>query len=234
MESEMKFSTMVLGAALLALPTGANATGVNLITNGDFSSGDFSGWTLFTQPSYGTLGTRPLPEVTSFDVTGSGASTAAHFEVGQAPYTAYGVQAGGGLRQSFTTTEAGTLSFSADIAATGTPYGQNGAGGLFTVSLNGIAVASYDFGAIAQNATERSTLNFTALVGIGLQNLEILVTRPYTAFYVGQYIDNISAIEQTTGATATPLPAALPLCATGLAGLGLLGWRRRSKANAAA
>jgi hypothetical protein len=28
---------------------------------------------------------------------------------------------------------------------------------------------------------------------------------------------------------ATPLPAALPLFATGLGALGLLGWRRRSK-----
>src|SRR5262249_14911127 len=34
-------------------------------------------------------------------------------------------------------------------------------------------------------------------------------------------------------ATATPLPAAFPLFATGLAGLGLLGWRRR-KAQAVA
>jgi hypothetical protein len=34
--------------------------------------------------------------------------------------------------------------------------------------------------------------------------------------------------------TATPLPAALPLFATGLGGLGLLGWRRKRKAQAAA
>jgi hypothetical protein len=31
----------------------------------------------------------------------------------------------------------------------------------------------------------------------------------------------------------TPLPAALPLFATGLGGLGLLGWRRKRKASAA-
>ena len=35
-------------------------------------------------------------------------------------------------------------------------------------------------------------------------------------------------------ATTTPLPAALPLFATGLGGLGLLGWRRKRKAQAAA
>jgi hypothetical protein len=33
---------------------------------------------------------------------------------------------------------------------------------------------------------------------------------------------------------ATPLPAALPLFATGLGGLGLLGWRRKRKARARA
>jgi hypothetical protein len=36
------------------------------------------------------------------------------------------------------------------------------------------------------------------------------------------------------GGFATPLPAALPLFATGLGGLGLLGWRRKRKAAAAA
>ena len=33
--------------------------------------------------------------------------------------------------------------------------------------------------------------------------------------------------------TVTPLPAALPLFATGLGGLGLLGWRKKRKAQAA-
>jgi hypothetical protein len=35
-----------------------------------------------------------------------------------------------------------------------------------------------------------------------------------------------------TFSSATPLPAALPLFATGLGGLGLLGWRRKRKAQA--
>ena len=37
-----------------------------------------------------------------------------------------------------------------------------------------------------------------------------------------------------TGTATTPLPAALPLFATGLGGLGLLGWRRKRKAQAVA
>ena len=35
----------------------------------------------------------------------------------------------------------------------------------------------------------------------------------------------------TVNSAATPLPAALPLFATGLGGLGLLGWRRKRKAR---
>jgi len=44
---------------------------------------------------------------------------------------------------------------------------------------------------------------------------------------VGFYTDATLGFETTA---ATPLPAALPLFATGLGGLGLLGWRRKRKA----
>jgi hypothetical protein len=43
------------------------------------------------------------------------------------------------------------------------------------------------------------------------------------------FVDDISV---PGGTTATPLPAALPLFATGIGGLGLLGWRRKRKARA--
>lgn len=227
----MKFSTLALGAALVALPmlsTGANA-GVQLVSNGDFATGNFSGWTLFTTTN-GTLGPAPLPQVASFDVTGSGASTAAHFEVGQ-PGTLYeyNVQRGGGLRQSFTTTAAGTLDFSADIASTST-Y-NNGAGGLFTVFLNGVSLATYDFGSVTAGTTERATLNFSTAVGVGLQNLEILVTRPNTSFLVGQYIDNISAIETVAG---VPEPSTWAMMLLGFVGIGVLYGRNKKRAAAAA
>jgi hypothetical protein len=43
--------------------------------------------------------------------------------------------------------------------------------------------------------------------------------------------DNMAGTPQALG-YLTPLPAALPLFATGIGGLGLLGWRRKQKAVA--
>jgi len=53
----------------------------------------------------------------------------------------------------------------------------------------------------------------------------------------GGSFDGTNAVTDSivvTGAPATPLPAALPLFASGLGALGLLGWRRKRKAAAVA
>jgi hypothetical protein len=41
-------------------------------------------------------------------------------------------------------------------------------------------------------------------------------------------------VVNTPSTSATPLPAALPLFATGLGGLGLFGWRRKRRAQSVA
>jgi hypothetical protein len=46
--------------------------------------------------------------------------------------------------------------------------------------------------------------------------------------------DNCVTITSQSVETTTPLPSALPLFATGIGGLGLLGWRRKRKAQAVA
>ncbi len=63
-----------------------------------------------------------------------------------------------------------------------------------------------------------------------------------TRLYLGAsdgfgWYNNIGAIEVTINdgsLSSTPLPAALPLFATGLGALGLLGWRRKRKTPAVA
>jgi len=49
----------------------------------------------------------------------------------------------------------------------------------------------------------------------------------------GPYFGDLTITVQSTAPFyVTPLPATLPLFATGLGGLGLLGWRRERKAQA--
>lgn len=50
----------------------------------------------------------------------------------------------------------------------------------------------------------------------------------------GAFHDGLALGELTSDGGVTPLPGALPLFATGLGALGLLGWRRKKKAAALA
>jgi hypothetical protein len=94
------------------------ADAINLVQNGDFATGDFTDWTLFTTSSNGSLGFAPVPDVISFDVTGSGATNAARFQVGQVALNA-GVPEGGGLMQNVLT-GTGTFNFTIRIRSPGT------------------------------------------------------------------------------------------------------------------
>jgi hypothetical protein len=58
-------------------------------------------------------------------------------------------------------------------------------------------------------------------------------TTGYGAAY-GQGFEAVTAGQDAGYYAATPLPAALPLFATGLGAMGLLGWRRKRKAQALA
>ncbi len=71
-------------------------------------------------------------------------------------------------------------------------------------------------------------------------HLEIYTAMLYSSpessptFLLGTYtgLNSVTGYTDTVKITATPLPAALPLFAGGLGGLGLLGWRRKRKAQA--
>ncbi|MBI1199428.1 MAG: PEP-CTERM sorting domain-containing protein [Phenylobacterium sp.] len=201
-------------AALVLSASGAQA--VELVTNGDFATGDFTGWTLYTTAN-GTLGVAPAPQVASFDVTGSGASNAAELEVGEVDFTA--VDEGGGLFQSITTI-AGLLNFSADFAALGRETVPNSAGGVFSVLLDGVVKASFNAGPVDPLEVKRGTLTFSEVVTAGSHVLSVQAARPFkigTQYYSTplQYFDNISA---TQGAVPEPATWALMIAGFGLAG----------------
>jgi hypothetical protein len=198
-----------IAAASALVPT-ANAA---IVTNGDFATGDFTGWTLFTTPN-GSLGPSGsgLPAVTSFNVTGSGAQNAATFQVGEVVFDR--TQQGGGITQTVTL-PGGPISFSANVASLGLG-GANVEGGVFNVLLDGVTEDTLDIGFINSGAVIRDALSFTTTESAGLHTLEILITRPFLNDGPGgtpdQFITNIAL------SAVVPEPASLALLAAGLLG----------------
>jgi hypothetical protein len=90
----------------------------------------------------------------------------------------------------------------------------------------GVVVAE---GTIQNNGYVYGGYQYLGFSGGGFDEVLVQDTWAYSSFDPTQFsapvIDNIAA-------NPTPLPAALPLFATGLSALGLLGWRRKRK-NAA-
>ena len=184
----------ILGGYLLG---GLLYAQVNLFTNGDFETGDLSGWTQFTTGN-GTMG-EGFPKVVLFDTNGDGTPTkSAQFSVGQV--SSGTAQEGGGVYQNVYLT-AGDYSLTVDIAGAddGTELG-NGEAGLFELMLDGVVVDSYDFGAITSGATKHSLL--AAMPGVleGDHEIRIRITRPVRQELstVTQYLDNVVLIEGNT------------------------------------
>jgi hypothetical protein len=208
-------TTLALGNALAA-----NAF---TIVNGDFSTGDFSGWTIYTTAN-GTNGPG-FPVVSSFDVSGAGAQNAAQFKVGEVSFL--GGEEGGGLTQSVDVSTSGLQTFTADVASEGQPNIGNSDAGVFSLLVNGTSIASWDSGGVFDD-TNRDVLSGTYdFTTPGEYDLSVLVTRsslqdggtPY------QYVTDISL----TGGDVTPEPSPLVALAAGFTILtGIVMVRRRS------
>jgi hypothetical protein len=211
-----------LVAAFFALLPPSALSAAELVSNGGFTTGDFTDWTLFTTAD-GSLGSPPDPQVVMFNVTGGGAQDAAEFQVGQASPSAG--QEGGGIRQDITTS-AGLLNFSAAIASMTPTSTHNAQAGVFSVLLDGTVEATDALGFINGDQTLMGTLAFSTSVTAGTHELEILITRPYTTDAITplQYVTDISATQGTVPETST-----WAMMLLGFACLGYVGYRARSK-----
>jgi hypothetical protein len=78
-----------------------------------------------------------------------------------------------------------------------------------------------------------------SLSGFELTDSTLLTSLEFMSYYYSTYPglaglqEYVGTANLTANLASTPLPAAFPLFATGLGGLGLLGWRRKRKNTAA-
>jgi hypothetical protein len=217
----MKLRTWIcLTAIALAPVSSARADFIN----GNFETGNLSGWTTYTTAN-GTIGT---PTVVSFDTTGSGASLAARLQVGQLSFQS-GVFAGGGILQSLNLA-VGTYVLTADFAAfNANTSGSNASGGRFSLLLDGVTLDSTTFGSITGQQTLRDNFNLTLnITTAGLHEFRFQAERPFLMANVFQFWDNI----QISSLQAVPAPSGVILAGLGV--VGALGLRRRFRTNVVA
>lgn len=200
MKKHSTLKSLLLLTSFLAFFGSARAS----LVNGDFETGNLSGWSLFTT-SNGTMGPSPLAQVTLFDVDGDSVlSHAASMSVGYAtaPCSSPGVSCpqpteGGGLRQNVYFT-GGLFSLSAQVAVQNTFLygGYNLDGGLFSFILDGTTLDTFSVGRIKAGSTQRGLLSYSGFIGEGFHTLDLLVTRNYASSQsLFQYVDNVSAKE---------------------------------------
>src|SRR5262245_65645367 len=90
MEGSVKIVTVLCLVLVASVAICARSAGAAQLVNGDFETGDFTGWTLFDTAHGGSIATQ----VISFDTTNTGIpSLGASFAVGQTS----GTIGGGGL-----------------------------------------------------------------------------------------------------------------------------------------
>lgn len=209
-----RFMPLVM-VILLAVVAG-QASASNLLINGSFQTGDFTGWTLNTTPD-GSFGDG-YPIVTTWPF---GGMNAAKMEVGEV--SPEGIYAGGTLSQIFTS-GGGLTTLSVMWAAQGDGIHQNAEGGLFKLILDGTVVDQHDVGTINPNDLLSGTLTATLNLSAGQHTFEVdilrnFLTNPGNTPY--QYITGADA----EGAGGVPEPGTLVMLGTGA--LGIAGILRR-------
>jgi len=208
----MKRYMPVVLLALLAL-VAAQASADNLLVNGSFQSGDFTGWTIGTT-SNGSWG-QGFPIVTGWPL---GGLNAAKGEVGEVNFD--GTYQGGTLTQTFNA-GAGPATLSFMYAAQGDGTHTNSDGGDFRLILDGVTLQDFDVGSIGPNDILNGTLTANVNLTAGSHTFEIDVLRRYVNLPGG------TPYQYVTGADVegVPEPGSILLMGSGV--LGLAGVLRR-------
>ena len=177
------------------------ATSVN---NGDFETGNLSGWTTFT-----TSNGVAVTYVTPFDTNGDNVATySARFGVGQYVYQGDDYPEGGGIFQSVNLVK-GDLSITADIASNH-PYSHcNLSGGEMQLIVDGVIADTHDFGVVCNYETKRSTLHANISIDtVGTHEIRFVALRAAGLSGVVNYLDNV---EISGSATVTSYQISLDI-----------------------
>jgi len=177
----MKNVLRIVGLASIAFAA-AQVGATNLIQNGSFQTGDFTGWTISTT-SNGTWG-QGFPEVTGWP---AGDGKAAVGSVGEVNFT--GLEEGGTLTQTFQSSGGNAL-IHMDFAARGAGN-YDLEGGEFTMILNGVQIAQYDIGFIGNGELVVGSFTEGEVLLNGSNTLEIEVTRRFVNVNSDQFVTGI-------------------------------------------
>jgi hypothetical protein len=193
---KMRLSALMLFAVVVGSFNYARAA--TLVTNGDFETGDFTGWT----------------QIGNTGFTGVGCGTSQSVHSGNCSAFFGPRSPGGGISQNLATTPGATYQVTFWFQSDGLMPSDFSAtfGGVTLTSLTDPPFSDgfdgFFFSATATAANTTLAFNFRDDPG-----------------FLG--FDDVSVNQ-------TPLPAALPLFASGGAMLGFLGWRKKRKAAAVA
>lgn len=218
--------SILFASALALVLVGTRGTANAQLINGDFETGNLSGWTFISTSN----GVSALTEVGLFDTAGTGTpSDSAIFEVGEGHLVGLGggLGEGAGLSQNVLLLHSGQLNIFLNIAASS--EGNNRDAGTFELFLDGNVVANHAFGEIGMDQTLRSTLSYSGPVTVGAHNIAIEMLRGYEAQTPEtpfQYLDNV-----TLSVTPSPEPSVSALAILGMAVLAISSARSGCSVN---
>ena len=204
----MQLRKTIVSVLALGLVASASAQFIN----GDFETGDLSGWTI--TPTSG--GTTNLQTVADIDIDGPGAlgiSKAGQFSVGRQTGVSTGDH-GIMLTQMMTLTAGVTYTFEFDWAATRSVTNSNTQGGIFSLIVDGAALATQSAGATSGTNPRFGHIvaDFTPNTS-GDYSVGAMIVRPFTIpspTTLFQSVDNFSV-------DAVPEPTTMAILGVGIA-----------------
>ena len=239
----LKFLGAVFAFAIYSAGDPSKAV-TQLITNGDFETGTYAGWTRSDQ--LGSDGTAFIVPNNG----GNGPSSGLPYQLNATGDQWFSMTDSGGpgshsLTQAFTIPNPGaTVNYSFQMFANnwaGVDFNngrdfstptlvQNAVVDIITGSdpftTTDIVAILFGPGSDLPGENPNPWTTYTGTLFLAPGTYQIRFAETDNVFFFNQGVDNVSL---SIGAEVVPLPAALPLFATGLGALGLLGWRRKRK-----